>query len=53
MKWYAYYIIHGSPIIIAEFQYMLDAYNWLAKRCKWKRDGFYFKDLRVFFEHRR
>lgn len=45
--WVAYYIIDGSPIIVAEFSSMFNAYIWLKNKCKLKHDGFYFHNLKV------
>lgn len=51
MKWHIYYIIDGVRIGIKEFQYILDAYNWLKYRCQEKPDGYYFHDLKVICEY--
>ena len=51
MKWHIYYIINEMRIYIMEFQFMIDAYNWLKEKCKEKQDGYYFHDLPVFCEY--
>ena len=51
MKWHIYYVINEIRIYIMEFQYMVDAYNWLKERCQEKQDGYYFHGAPVFCEY--